>query len=78
MIDDYFGFLKKIAKKNPLGLNLESGEEYLLYLGAVKSWLEALSHIGNNYSISEEVFPDYPWWEEFNIQVTSFEEGVKK
>jgi hypothetical protein len=41
--------------KGALGLNLESGEEYLLYLGAVKRWSEALSHIGDNYSISEEV-----------------------
>ena len=30
-----------------------------------------------NSLTAEEVFPDYPWWEEFNIQVTSFEEGVK-
>jgi len=34
---------------------LESGKEYLLCLGAVKSWPEALSHIKENYSISEEV-----------------------
>ena len=34
---------------------MESGEEYLLCLGAVKSWSEALSHIRKNYSISEEV-----------------------
>ncbi len=27
---------------------------------------------------SGDVFPDYPWWDEFSIQVTSFEEGVKK
>ncbi|TFH43593.1 MAG: hypothetical protein E4G94_04655 [ANME-2 cluster archaeon] len=38
-----------------MGLNLESGEEYLLYLGAVKSWSEALSYIRENHSISEEV-----------------------
>ena len=25
-----------------------------------------------------EIFPDYPWWGEFNIQVTPFEEGVKR
>jgi nucleoside-diphosphate-sugar epimerase len=25
-----------------------------------------------------EVFPNYPWWEEFNIDVTSFEGGVKR
>ena len=27
---------------------------------------------------AKEVFPDYPWWEEFNIDITSFEDGVKK
>ncbi len=27
---------------------------------------------------SGEVFPNYPWWEEFGIDVTSFEEGVIK
>lgn len=27
---------------------------------------------------SGEVFPDYPWWEEFNIDITPFEEGVRK
>ena len=25
-----------------------------------------------------ETFPEYPWWEEFNIDVTSFDEGVKR
>jgi hypothetical protein len=25
-----------------------------------------------------DIFPDYPWWEEFNIDITSFEEGVKR
>lgn len=25
-----------------------------------------------------DVFPSYPWWDEFNIKTTSFEEGVKK
>jgi nucleoside-diphosphate-sugar epimerase len=25
-----------------------------------------------------EVFPDYAWWEEFDIDITSFVEGVKK
>jgi len=25
-----------------------------------------------------EIFPNYAWWEEFNINITSFEEGVKK
>jgi hypothetical protein len=42
--------------KGALGLNLESGEEYLLYLGAVKSWSETLSHIRDNYRISDEVY----------------------
>ncbi|EKQ54524.1 MAG: nucleoside-diphosphate-sugar epimerase [Methanobacterium sp. Maddingley MBC34] len=27
---------------------------------------------------AEEVFPDYPWWEEFSIKPTSFQEGVRK
>jgi nucleoside-diphosphate-sugar epimerase len=27
---------------------------------------------------SEEIFPNYPWWDEFNIKVTSFEEGVRR
>lgn len=27
---------------------------------------------------AEEVFPDYPWWDEFNIRPTSFQEGVRK
>ncbi|PKL71170.1 MAG: hypothetical protein CVV29_12045 [Methanobacteriales archaeon HGW-Methanobacteriales-2] len=27
---------------------------------------------------AEEVFPDYAWWDEFNITPTSFQEGVKK
>jgi hypothetical protein len=31
-------------------------EEYLQYLGAVKSWLEALSYIGEKYSTYEEVY----------------------
>jgi hypothetical protein len=42
--------------KGALGLNLESGEKYLLYLGAVKRWPEALSYIRDNYRISEEVY----------------------
>lgn len=25
-----------------------------------------------------EIFPNYAWWEEFGIEVTSFEEGVKR
>lgn len=31
-----------------------------------------------NSLTSGEVFPDYEWWEEFDIDITSFEEGVKK
>ena len=27
---------------------------------------------------AKEIFPDYPWWEEFDIDITSFEDGVKK
>jgi len=27
---------------------------------------------------AEEVFPNYPWWDEFGIKFTSFEEGIKK
>ncbi|MCG7848635.1 MAG: NAD-dependent epimerase/dehydratase family protein [ANME-2 cluster archaeon] len=27
---------------------------------------------------SEEIFPNYPWWDEFNIKITSFEEGVRR
>ena len=25
-----------------------------------------------------EIFPNYPWWEKFDIDITSFEEGVKR
>jgi len=34
---------------------LELWGEYLQYLGVVKSWLKALSYIGEKYSIYEEV-----------------------
>jgi nucleoside-diphosphate-sugar epimerase len=27
---------------------------------------------------SEEIFPNYPWWDEFDIKITSFEEGVRR
>jgi hypothetical protein len=27
---------------------------------------------------AKEVFPDYAWLEEFNIDITNFEDGVKK
>ena len=26
---------------------------------------------------SGDVFPEYPWWQEFNIKMTSFDQGVK-
>jgi len=42
--------------KGALGLNLESGEEFLLYLGAVKSWSEVLSYLQENYNISDEAY----------------------
>ncbi len=25
-----------------------------------------------------EVFPNYPWWDEFGIEITPFEEGFRK
>jgi hypothetical protein len=25
-----------------------------------------------------ETFPEYPWWDSFNIPATSFQEGVQK
>ena len=28
--------------------------------------------------ISGDIFPDYPWWEEFDIKPTPFSEGIKK
>ena len=28
--------------------------------------------------ISGDVFPDYPWWDEFKIEITPFEKGVQK
>ena len=42
--------------KGALGLDLESGGEFLVYLGAVKSWYEVLSHIREHYHISDEVY----------------------
>jgi len=27
---------------------------------------------------SGDVFPDYPWWDEFGVPVTPFEEGVRR
>lgn len=42
--------------KGVLGFNLETEEEYLLYLGAVKSWSDALSYIKENYRFSREMY----------------------
>ena len=42
--------------KGTLGIDLETGEEFLLYLGAVKSWSEVLSHIRSNYNVSDEMY----------------------
>ncbi len=42
--------------KGVLGLNLESGEEYLLFLGLSESWSRVLSYLRENYSISDEVY----------------------
>ena len=41
--------------KGVLGLNLELGEKYLLYLGTGKGWAETLTQIKNNYKLSDEV-----------------------
>ncbi|RZB29127.1 MAG: hypothetical protein AEth_01459 [Candidatus Argoarchaeum ethanivorans] len=42
--------------KGALGLDLETGEEFLLHLDAVKSWSEFLSYIKRNYNISDEIY----------------------
>ncbi|RZN30611.1 MAG: hypothetical protein EF813_12770 [Methanosarcinales archaeon] len=42
--------------KGALGLDLETGEEFLLYLGAGKSWSDVLSYINGNYNISDEMY----------------------
>ena len=42
--------------KDVLGINLETVEEFLLYLCAVKSWSEFLAHIKGNYNISDEMY----------------------
>lgn len=42
--------------KGVLGLNLELEEEYLLYLGTGKGWAETLTHIKNNYKLSDEIY----------------------
>lgn len=42
--------------KGVLGLNLELGGKYLLYLGTGKGWTETLSHIKDNYILSDEMY----------------------
>lgn len=42
--------------KGVLGLNLELEEEYLLYLGTGKGWAETLTHVKNNYELSDEIY----------------------
>jgi len=42
--------------KGALGLNFETGDEYLLYLGTDRSWSEVLSHLTANYTIADEVY----------------------
>ena len=42
--------------KGVLGLNLELGKKYLLYLGTGTGWVEALSHIKDNYRLSDEMY----------------------
>ena len=42
--------------KGALGIDLETRDEFLLYLCTVKSWYEVLSHIREHYNISDEVY----------------------
>lgn len=42
--------------KGVVGLNLESGEKYLLYLGLSDSYSGVLSYLRENYRISEEIY----------------------
>ncbi len=42
--------------KGVLGLNLELEEKYLLYLGTGKGWTQTLSHIKDNYRLSDEMY----------------------
>lgn len=42
--------------KGALGIDLETRDEFLLYLGTVKSWYEVLSHIREHYNISDEIY----------------------
>ncbi len=42
--------------KGALGIDLETGEEFLLYLGVVKSWSDVLSRIRSNYNVSDEMY----------------------
>ena len=43
--------------KGVIGLNLESGDKYLLYLGLSDSYSGVLSYLRGNYKISEEKYP---------------------
>ena len=40
--------------KGVIGLNLESGEKYLLHLGLVQSWSEVLMRIKKDFNLSDE------------------------
>jgi hypothetical protein len=42
--------------KGVIGLNLESGDKYLLYLGLSDSYSGVLSYLRKNYKISEEAY----------------------
>ena len=42
--------------KGALGIDLGTGEEFFIYLGAINSWSEVLSHIRSNYNVSEEIY----------------------
>nr|QNO54135.1 hypothetical protein KOBOILMI_00003 [Methanosarcinales archaeon ANME-1 ERB7] len=59
IIDDTKSKRRSVGRpsiKGALGIDLETGEEFLIYLGAVKSWSEVLSHIRSNYNVSEEMY----------------------
>jgi len=42
--------------KGVLGINLESREEYVLFLGLFESWSGVLSYLRKNYSIADEIY----------------------
>jgi hypothetical protein len=42
--------------KGILGINFESGEEYVLFLGLFENWSGVLSYLRENYSIADEVY----------------------